>query len=86
MLTFVGPGNAVIPALAAQAAPDALPGANPDDDEILIQHTLALRQGLHRAHLGVVPGAGHGLPVDKPEFFNRLIMEFLAEETDGGNR
>jgi pimeloyl-ACP methyl ester carboxylesterase len=57
-----------------------------DDDEIPIQHTLALRQGLPRAQLAVVPGTGYGLPVDKPELFNRLIIEFLTEETDGGDR
>ena len=57
-----------------------------DEDEIPIEHTLALRQGLPRSQLAVVPGAGHGLPVDKPELFNRLVVEFLTEDTDGLDR
>jgi pimeloyl-ACP methyl ester carboxylesterase len=57
-----------------------------DGDEISIEHTLALRQGLPRSQLAVVPGAGHGLPVDKPELFNHLVVEFLTEDTDGLDR
>jgi pimeloyl-ACP methyl ester carboxylesterase len=57
-----------------------------DEDEIPMEHTLALRQGLPRSQLAVVPGAGHGLPVDKPELFNRLVVEFLTGDTDGGAR
>jgi pimeloyl-ACP methyl ester carboxylesterase len=57
-----------------------------DEDEIPIQHTLALRRGLPRSQLAVVPGAGHGLPVDKPELFNRLVVDFLTGDTDGGDR
>ena len=57
-----------------------------DDDEIPIQHTVALRQGLPRSQLAVVPGAGHGLPADKPELFNRLVVDFLTGDTDGGDR
>jgi pimeloyl-ACP methyl ester carboxylesterase len=49
-----------------------------DDDEIPMEHTLALRQGLPRAQLAVVPGTGHGLLAEKPELCNRLIVEFLA--------
>ena len=57
-----------------------------DEDEIPMEHTLALRQGLPRSQLAVVPGAGHGLPVDKPELFNRLVVDFLTEDADGGDR
>ena len=57
-----------------------------DDGEIPMEHTLALRQGLPRSQLAVVPGTGHGLPVERPELFNRLIVEFLTEDTDGGDR
>jgi pimeloyl-ACP methyl ester carboxylesterase len=57
-----------------------------DDDEIPMEHTIALRQGLPRSQLAVVPGAGHGLPADKPELFNRLVVDFLNEDTDGGGR
>jgi pimeloyl-ACP methyl ester carboxylesterase len=57
-----------------------------DDDEIPIQHTLALRQGLARSQLAVVPGTGHGLPADKPELFNWLVADFLTEDTQRGDR
>jgi pimeloyl-ACP methyl ester carboxylesterase len=57
-----------------------------DDDEIPMEHTIALRQGLPQAQLAVVPGAGHGLPADKPELFNRLVVDFLTGDTDGGDR
>ena len=56
-----------------------------DDDEIPLEHTIALRQGLPRSQLAVVPGAGHGLPADKPELFNRLVVDFLTEDPDGGD-
>jgi pimeloyl-ACP methyl ester carboxylesterase len=57
-----------------------------DEDEIPIEHILALRQGLPRSQLAVVPGTGHGLLVEKPELCNRLIVEFLTDDTDGGRR
>jgi pimeloyl-ACP methyl ester carboxylesterase len=57
-----------------------------DEDEIPIEHTLALRQGLPRSQLAVVPGAGHGLPVDKPEVFNLLVVDFLTGDSDEGDR
>lgn len=57
-----------------------------DDDEIPMDHTLALRHGLRRSQLAVVPGTGHGLLADKPELCDRLIVEFLTEDIDGGQR
>jgi pimeloyl-ACP methyl ester carboxylesterase len=57
-----------------------------DDDEIPMEHTLALRQGLPQSQLAVVPGTGHGLLADKPELCNRLIVGFLTEATGGGDR
>jgi pimeloyl-ACP methyl ester carboxylesterase len=57
-----------------------------DEDEIPMEHTLALRQGLPRSQRAVVPGAGHGLPADKPELFNRLVVDFLTGTPNGGDR
>ena len=57
-----------------------------DDDEIPMEDTLALRQGLRRSQLAVVPGTGHGLLAEKPELSNRLIVEFLTEDMGGGDR
>jgi pimeloyl-ACP methyl ester carboxylesterase len=57
-----------------------------DDDEIPMEHTLRLRQGLPQAQLAVVPGTGHGLLADKPELCNRLIADFLTETENGDHR
>jgi pimeloyl-ACP methyl ester carboxylesterase len=51
-----------------------------DEDEIPLEHTLALRGGLPRAQLAVVPRAGHGLFHDRPELATRIVAEFLAED------
>jgi len=54
-----------------------------DDEEIPIEHTLALRAGLPDAQLCVVPGAGHGSLGDKPALCNHIIVDFLTEERTG---
>jgi pimeloyl-ACP methyl ester carboxylesterase len=56
-----------------------------DDDEIPMEHTLALRQGLPRSQLAVVPGCGHGLFAEKPELCTQIVVEFLTEDTDAGD-
>ena len=48
------------------------------DDEIPIEHTLALRDGLPDAQLAVVPGTQHGLFAEKPELCNRIVLDFLS--------
>lgn len=50
-----------------------------DDDEMYVEHTLALHRALPDAQLAVVPGAGHGLLADKPTLCNALISDFLTE-------
>jgi pimeloyl-ACP methyl ester carboxylesterase len=57
-----------------------------DDNEIYLAHTLALREGLPRSQLAVVPGTGHGLFADKPELCNQLVIEFLTESLDEDDR
>jgi pimeloyl-ACP methyl ester carboxylesterase len=49
------------------------------DDEIPKTHTVALYEALPDAQLAVLPGTGHGLPLDKPDLFNRLVVDFLTE-------
>jgi heme-degrading monooxygenase HmoA len=51
-----------------------------DEDEIPIEHTLALRSGLPQGQLAIVPGTGHGLLAEKPEVCNQLIIEFLEDD------
>jgi len=44
-------------------------------------HTIALYEGLPRAQLAIVPGTGHGVLVEKPELCNRIVTEFLTEDS-----
>jgi 3-oxoadipate enol-lactonase len=39
--------------------------------------TLACAEAVPHADLGTVSEAGHGAPVDNPDEFNRLLLEFL---------
>lgn len=51
-----------------------------DDDIIDLSHTVALFHALPNAQLAVVPGTSHGVPMEKPELVNRLILDFLENE------
>ncbi|MFC7446744.1 alpha/beta fold hydrolase [Rhodococcus daqingensis] len=51
-----------------------------DDDEVTLEHALALYRGLPDAELAVVPGTSHGLLVEKPDLCNRIILDFLTTE------
>ena len=47
----------------------------------LDEYGRPLKETLPRARLVVVEKAGHGVYLDKPEEFNRLLIEFLSEVT-----
>ncbi|GAA4198407.1 alpha/beta hydrolase [Streptosporangium oxazolinicum] len=49
-----------------------------DDDEVSLEHAVAMYRALPDAELAVVPGTSHGLLVEKPEFCNKMIVDFLA--------
>jgi pimeloyl-ACP methyl ester carboxylesterase len=49
-----------------------------DRDEVRIEHAVELYRGLPDAELAIVPGASHGLLVEKPELCNAMILEFLT--------
>jgi pimeloyl-ACP methyl ester carboxylesterase len=51
-----------------------------DDDEVTLEHALALYRGLPDAELAVVPGTSHGLLVEKPALCNTSVPEFLTTE------
>ena len=50
-----------------------------DDDEVRLEHAIAMYRSLPDAELAVVPGTSHGLLVEKPDMCNELIIQFLAE-------
>jgi pimeloyl-ACP methyl ester carboxylesterase len=51
-----------------------------DDDEVTLEHAVALYRELPEGELSVVPGTSHGLLVEKPDLCNRQILEFLTTE------
>jgi pimeloyl-ACP methyl ester carboxylesterase len=51
-----------------------------DDDEVLLEHAIAMYRAVPDAELAVVPGTSHGLLVEKPELCNAIIISFLAED------
>jgi pimeloyl-ACP methyl ester carboxylesterase len=52
-----------------------------DDDMMTLEHTTALYRAIPDSRLAVVPGASHLVPLEKPAFVNRLILEHLATDT-----
>ena len=52
-----------------------------DDDCVTVEHAAAMVRALPGgSQLAVVPGASHGLPFEKPELVNRLVLDFLAPQ------
>lgn len=51
-----------------------------DDDEVALEHALALYRTLPDSELAVIPGTSHGLLVEKPELCNGIILDFLCNE------
>jgi pimeloyl-ACP methyl ester carboxylesterase len=52
-----------------------------DDDCVTVEHAAAMARVLPKgSQLAVVPGTSHGLPYEKPDLVNRLILDFLAPQ------
>jgi pimeloyl-ACP methyl ester carboxylesterase len=49
-----------------------------DADMCTVEHAEAVRQALPDGHLAVVPGASHGLPMEKPTLTSAIVLDFLA--------
>ena len=49
-----------------------------DDDMVRHEHTLSLFRAIPNSELAVVPGASHGVVMEKPEIVNRLILDFIG--------
>jgi alpha-beta hydrolase superfamily lysophospholipase len=50
-----------------------------DDDCVRIEHTAEVARAIPDAQVAVVPGTSHGLPLEKPELVNSLLLDFLAD-------
>jgi pimeloyl-ACP methyl ester carboxylesterase len=51
-----------------------------DDDEVRLEHAIALYRALPDAELAVIPGTSHGLMVEKPELCNTIVVDFLTND------
>jgi pimeloyl-ACP methyl ester carboxylesterase len=51
-----------------------------DDDEVTLEHAIAMYRGLPDAELAVIPGTSHGLLHEKPELCNGIIVDFLTTD------
>lgn len=49
-----------------------------DDDYISVGHAEELARRVAQGQLAVIPGASHVVPMEKPEIFNQLVLEFIA--------
>jgi pimeloyl-ACP methyl ester carboxylesterase len=51
-----------------------------DDDEVTLEHAIALYRSLPDGELAVIPGTSHGLLVEKPALCNTIIVDFLTTD------
>ena len=50
-----------------------------NETEVSVEHVHAMHRSLQTAQLAIVPGTSHGLPADKPDLVNRMVVDFLSE-------
>ena len=50
-----------------------------ESDYLLPEHQPQVAQQFPQARAKVIPGTGHWLHAEKPQLFNRLVLDFLAE-------
>jgi pimeloyl-ACP methyl ester carboxylesterase len=51
-----------------------------DDDEVTLEHAVAMYRALPHGELMIVPGTSHGLLVEKPALCNEVIVDFLTTD------
>ena len=51
-----------------------------DDDQMTLEHTIALYRAVPNAQLAVVPGTSHALLMEKASLTNQLILDFLGND------
>lgn len=52
-----------------------------DDDYVTVPHAQTLALEVRHGQLAVVPGASHLAPMEKPELFNHLVIDFVTQPT-----
>ena len=70
-------GATVTRALASLPAPTLVVVA--EDDMPTVAHADAVRRAIPDAHLAVVPGVTHGLPMERPDLLAQVMLDFLQE-------
>jgi len=56
-----------------------------DDELIYVEHTKEMASLIPTAKLILIPGTGHFAPWEKPEEFNQIVLDYLAETEDFSN-
>lgn len=51
-----------------------------NDRSTRVSDSIILWEGIHGSQLCVIPGCAHGAHMEKPDLFNRVIADFLAEQ------
>jgi pimeloyl-ACP methyl ester carboxylesterase len=51
-----------------------------DDDEVRLEHAIAMYRSLPAGELAIIPGTSHGLLAEKPGLCNLLITEFFTKD------
>jgi pimeloyl-ACP methyl ester carboxylesterase len=49
-----------------------------DDDAFQLSHTCEMYESIPGAHLAVIPGTSHAVPMEKPAEVARLVDEFFS--------
>jgi pimeloyl-ACP methyl ester carboxylesterase len=49
-----------------------------DDDYITVAHAEEFSRLVAHGQLAVVPGSSHVVPMERPDLFNRLVLDFVA--------
>lgn len=52
-----------------------------DDDYVTVDHAAEFSRRVPRGQLAVIPGASHLAPIEKPDLFNRLVLDFTKDPT-----
>ena len=51
-----------------------------DDDQVALEHAIAMYRAVPDCELAIVPGTSHGLLVEKPGLCDSIILDFLTQE------